>query len=134
MLGRLGVTAGYALALGTMLVASTCGLASPPTGGGKPAGSTHPDYGALSGEVTRRLLANDWTVFLEHDFRRALSGYQDRWEEFRRARLTDPGAGGSIVLAEYRKQLSRLAVNAGLTAQQRALVDALIDWPEELGL
>ena len=57
-----------------------------------------------------------------------------RWEEFRRERLTEPGAGASIVLEDYRKQLSRLVVDASLSPDQRAVVDALIDWPDELGL
>ncbi len=55
-----------------------------------------------------------------------------RWEEFRRARLHDPGYG--IDLAGYRKKLSRLAIDTGLSEDQRAIVDALIDWPSEIGL
>ena len=64
-----------------------------------------------------------------------LSGAErQRWEEFRRERLTQPGAGGSIVLCDYRRQLSRLAVDLSLTPAQREVVDALLDWPAELGL
>jgi hypothetical protein len=37
-------------------------------------------------------------------------------------------------LDDYRKALSRLVVDASLTARQRALIDALLDWPAELGL
>lgn len=57
-----------------------------------------------------------------------------RWEEFRRERLTQPGAGGSIVLDDYRRQLSRLVIDTSLTPVQRAVIDALLDWPAELGL
>ena len=57
-----------------------------------------------------------------------------RWEEFRRERLIEPGAGASIVLDDYRRQLSRLAIDMSLTPHQRDVVDALIDWPAELGL
>ena len=57
-----------------------------------------------------------------------------RWEEYRRQRLTEPGAGGSIVLDDYRRQLSRMAVDLSLSPQQRSVVDALLDWPAELGL
>ncbi len=57
-----------------------------------------------------------------------------RWEEYRLARLTEPGAGGSIVLDDYRRQLSRMAVDLSLTPAQRKVVDALLDWPAELGL
>ncbi len=59
---------------------------------------------------------------------------RQRWEEFRRGRLMKPGAGGSIVLDDYRRQLSRLAVDSQLTGTQREVLDALLDWPAELGL
>ncbi|WP_456404818.1 exodeoxyribonuclease I [Thiolapillus sp.] len=59
---------------------------------------------------------------------------KQRWEEYRRHRLTDPEGGSSILLAEYRQQLSRMAVDASLSQQQRQVVDALLDWPEEIGL
>jgi exodeoxyribonuclease-1 len=57
-----------------------------------------------------------------------------RWEAFRRRRLTDPAAGGSIALEAYRRELSQLVVDASLTPAQRAVIDALLDWPTELGL
>ena len=57
-----------------------------------------------------------------------------RWEAYRHARLCEPGGGGSIVLEDYRRRLSRLAVDVTLTQRQREVVDALIDWPAELGL
>jgi exodeoxyribonuclease-1 len=65
----------------------------------------------------------------------SLSGQERlRWEEFRRERLTRAGAGGSIILDDYRKQLSHLIVDASLSSQQRALVNSLLDWPAEIGL
>ncbi len=59
---------------------------------------------------------------------------QQRWEEYRRQRLTDPDGGSSITLDAYRKELSRLVVDPGLTSKQREIVDALLDWPVEIGL
>jgi exodeoxyribonuclease-1 len=78
-------------------------------------------------ELLFRYRARNWPDTLDRDERL-------RWEDFRRGRLTEPGAGGSIVLDDYRRQLSRLAVDLSLTPAQRAVVDALLDWPAELGL
>ena len=55
-----------------------------------------------------------------------------RWDAWRRARVRDPASG--LTLAEYRKQVARLAIDATLTAEQRAVVSALADWPAEIGL
>jgi len=46
--------------------------------------------------------------------------------------VQDPASG--LTLAEYRKQVARLAIDATLTAEQRAVVSALADWPGEIGL
>lgn len=78
-------------------------------------------------ELLFRYRARNWPETLQGQERL-------RWDEFRRERLTQAGAGGSIVLDDYRKQLSRLAVDATLTPAQRAVIDALLDWPRELGL
>jgi exodeoxyribonuclease-1 len=78
-------------------------------------------------EMLFRYRARNWPHSLNGDERR-------RWDAYRRRRLTEPGAGGSIVLDEYRRRLSRLAVDSALTPAQRAVVDALLDWPAELGL
>lgn len=87
-----------------------------------------PDFDAPKlHELLFRYRARNWPETLDRQERL-------RWEEFRRARLTEPGAGGSIMLDDYRRQLSRLAIDSGLTTAQRAVLDALLDWPAELGL
>jgi exodeoxyribonuclease-1 len=78
-------------------------------------------------ELLFRYRARNWPETLDRQERL-------RWEEYRRARLTEPGGGGSIVLGDYRRQLSRLAIDGSLTAAQLAVLDALLDWPAELGL
>lgn len=78
-------------------------------------------------ELLFRYRARNWPETLNRDERL-------RWEEFRRERLTEPGAGASIVLDDYRRQLSRMAVDMTLMSEQRDVVNALIDWPTELGL
>ncbi|MDJ0738955.1 MAG: exodeoxyribonuclease I [Gammaproteobacteria bacterium] len=88
----------------------------------------HPAFDAPKlGELLFRYRARNWPDSLGGDERQ-------RWEAYRRRRLTEPGAGASIVLDDYRRQLSRLAVDLSLTPAQRAVVDALIDWPAQLGL
>jgi exodeoxyribonuclease-1 len=77
-------------------------------------------------ELLFRYRARNWPDTLNREERL-------RWEAYRRERLTEPGGGGSIVLDDYRRQLSRLAVDIDLSPRQRAVVDALIDWPAELG-
>ncbi|MCP5298738.1 MAG: exodeoxyribonuclease I [Chromatiaceae bacterium] len=78
-------------------------------------------------ELLFRYRARNWPETLDGTERR-------RWEAFRRARLTEPDAGGSIIIDDYRRRLSRMAVDLSLTPRQREVVDALIDWPQELGL
>jgi len=91
-------------------------------------GSMHPGFDAAKlDELLFRYRARNWPESLKQEERL-------RWEEFRRERLTQAGAGATIVLDDYRKQLSRLAVDASLSPDQRAVVDALIEWPLELGL
>ena len=78
-------------------------------------------------ELLFRYRARNWPHTLDRDERL-------RWEEFRRERLTEPAAGASIVLDDYRRQLSRLTVDPALSPGQREVVNALLDWPAELGL
>ena len=90
--------------------------------------SLHPGFEAVKlEELLFRYRARNWPDTLQADERL-------RWEEYRRERLTQAGAGGSIVLDDYRKQLSQLVVDATLTPEQRGVIDALLDWPQELGL
>jgi exodeoxyribonuclease-1 len=55
-----------------------------------------------------------------------------RWDAWRRRRAADPASG--LTLAEYRKQVARLAIDPALMPEQRAVVSALADWPAEIGL
>jgi exodeoxyribonuclease-1 len=77
------------------------------------------------GELYFRYRARNWPQTLS-----ALE--RARWDAWRRARVRDPASG--LTLAEYRKQVARLAIDATLTAEQRAVVSALADWPTEIGL
>ena len=59
---------------------------------------------------------------------------REHWREFRFERILDSEGDASIGLADYRRQLSRLAIDTSLSAERRAVVDALLDWPAEIGL
>jgi exodeoxyribonuclease-1 len=78
-------------------------------------------------ELLFRYRARNWPETLDKD-------EKQRWEEYRRQRLTDPDGGSSITLDAYRKELSRMVVDPELTPKQRQIVDALLDWPAEIGL
>ncbi len=49
-------------------------------------------------------------------------------------RLGNPQAGASITKTEYAQKLSRLTVDTSLSRDQLAIVDALLDWPAQIGL
>lgn len=86
----------------------------------------HPAFEAAKlHELLFRYRARNWPHTLS-------AAEQARWEEYRRERVNDPAYG--IDLAGYRQKLSRLAIDTSLDEKQRALVDALIDWPNEIGL
>jgi len=78
-------------------------------------------------ELLFRYRARNWPETLNREERA-------RWDEYRRHRLTHPDGGSSITLDAYRKELASLSVDMSLTPEQRQVVDALLDWPVEIGL
>ncbi len=98
--------------------------ATPPD---KLAGLKPPFEAAKLHELLFRYRARNWPETLNRDERA-------RWDEYRRHRLTHPQGGSSITLAAYRKELARLTADKSTTGEQRAVVNALIEWPIEIGL
>jgi len=78
-------------------------------------------------ELLFRYRARNWPETLTSEERA-------RWDAYRVHRLTHPEGGSSITLDAYRRELARLAVDPDLTEHQREVVDALLDWPAEIGL
>lgn len=81
-------------------------------------------------EMLFRYRARNWPETLTRDERQ-------RWQAFRLGRIKqspDTNAGASISLTQYQKELSRLVIDSALTDKQRAVVNALLDWPDEIGL
>lgn len=78
-------------------------------------------------EMLFRYRARNWPETLSRRER-------ERWDEFRVERIMSPKEGEGISLQDYRKELSRLAVDVSLSDERRQVVDQLIDWPNHLGL
>ncbi len=78
-------------------------------------------------ELLFRYRARNWPQTLEPEERQ-------RWEEFRRWRLTDPAADAGITLASFRRTLAELAVDTSLGERERGILSELADWPAAIGL
>ncbi|MDD5034048.1 MAG: exodeoxyribonuclease I [Methylococcaceae bacterium] len=55
-----------------------------------------------------------------------------RWELFRRKRLTEKGAGGSIVIQEYEQRLSELEAGPQTRPEDRQILASLRSWGREI--
>ena len=75
-------------------------------------------------ELLFRYRARNWPQSLNEEER-------GRWEEYRRERLTDPFAGASITLNDYRMVLAALRQQRPERAE---LLEALEQWPQVLGI
>lgn len=78
-------------------------------------------------EMLFRYRARNWPETLT-------ASERERWQEYRMDRLTDPEAGGSITLSEYRLQLARLMVDPSIGSDGKQVLSELADWPSMIGL
>ncbi|MCB1859765.1 MAG: exodeoxyribonuclease I [Gammaproteobacteria bacterium] len=78
-------------------------------------------------ELLFRFRARNWPEYLTEDER-------ERWQSFRLKRVTDPEAGGGMILDVYRRKLARLMVAPLLSGRDREILSKLADWPERLHL
>ncbi len=58
---------------------------------------------------------------------------QQRWDEYRQARLFDPDGGGSLQMDEYLVILDQLEADQGLPEEKRGLLPDLLAWAEQIG-
>ena len=78
-------------------------------------------------EMLFRYRARNWPESLDKD-------ESARWNEYRTERLTNREAGASITLDQFAKELSQLVVDPSITEEDRSVLDALLDWPQKIGL
>ncbi|MGV6825812.1 MAG: exodeoxyribonuclease I [bacterium] len=76
-------------------------------------------------ELLFRYRARNWPETLA-------SNERQQWESFRMQRLNDDSVG--ITLRDYRKRLSLLTIDPELSDEDRQIVNALLDWPMEIGV
>ncbi len=57
---------------------------------------------------------------------------KQQWQQFRQARLTDPAAGASLTMSEFRERLASLGGDASLSAEKQEILSALEDYAEGL--
>ncbi len=76
-------------------------------------------------ELLFRYRARNWLETLNTEERQ-------RWEAYRRWRLTDPAGGASIVSADYFAEIDRLLAGLGKDDKRRGILGDLRDWGERL--
>jgi len=83
---------------------------------------THPSFDdPRLAEMLFRYRARNWPESLGADER-------NRWEEFRRKRLTEKGFGSGLVWAEYEERLDQLESQPGLQPRDREILAQLREW------
>jgi exodeoxyribonuclease-1 len=77
-------------------------------------------------EMLFRYRARNWPQTLNKD-------EQERWEEYRQARLYEPDAGGSVQMDDYLALLDQLEWDQTLAPEKRRLIPELLAWAEQIG-
>ncbi|OOZ37735.1 exodeoxyribonuclease I [Solemya velesiana gill symbiont] len=78
-------------------------------------------------EMLFRYRARNWPETLSRDERA-------RWDEYRRDRIMEPSAGGSITLDEYQGQLAKKMVDPEIGDRDRMVLSELADWSAVIGM
>ncbi|MEW8461917.1 MAG: exodeoxyribonuclease I, partial [Candidatus Thiodiazotropha endolucinida] len=76
-------------------------------------------------EMLFRYRARNWPELLSVE-------ENQRWQEYREARLLDPDGGGSITLSEYLARLDDLETDPTLMPEKRDLISQLLSWAERI--
>ena len=76
-------------------------------------------------ELLFRYRARNWPETLN-------TAENDRWQHYCQSRLNDEENSIGIDLKSFGQKLAAMSIDPSLDASQRAIVDALLDWPAEL--
>ncbi|MEW8061894.1 MAG: exodeoxyribonuclease I [Candidatus Thiodiazotropha sp.] len=76
-------------------------------------------------EMLFRYRARNWPELLSVE-------ENQRWQEYREARLQEPDGGGSITLSEYLARLDDLEADPTLMPEKRDLISQLLSWAERI--
>jgi exodeoxyribonuclease-1 len=74
-----------------------------------------------------RYRARNWPDTLSREERQ-------RWDTYRKQRLTGKDAGSSITLDDFGRQLAQIMVDPALGEREKAILSQLADWPAAIGL
>lgn len=78
-------------------------------------------------EMLFRYRARNWPDTLSREERQ-------RWDTYRKQRLTGKDAGSSITLDDFGRQLAQIMVDPALGEREKAILSQLADWPAAIGL
>ncbi len=77
-------------------------------------------------EMLFRYRARNWPETLSPE-------ENERWAEYRHARLFESDAGGSLQIDEYLEILDQLETDEGIPEERRSLIPDLLAWAEQIG-
>ena len=77
-------------------------------------------------EMLFRYRARNWPETLSPE-------ENERWDEYRHARLFESDAGGSLQIDEYLEILDQLETDEGIPEERRRLIPDLLAWAEQIG-
>ena len=78
-------------------------------------------------ELLFRYRARNWSKTLTVD-------EQERWQAYRQQRFITKVPDGAIGLSAYQKTLSKMILDVNINETDKQIINALLDWPQEIGL
>jgi exodeoxyribonuclease-1 len=90
--------------------------------------------GNFSGQFSDARLNSLLTRYRARNWPEMLTAEEkQQWQQYRLQRLNDVDGKIGLSLKSYRQELAALSVDMSIDDKQRAIVSALLDWPNEIG-